>query len=59
MKILIDINHPAHVHYFRNIIKSMQTNGHEFHIIARDREVIFELLKAYDIEYTNRGKGSN
>ena len=59
MKILIDIGHPAHVHYFRNIIKIMQTNGHEFHIIARDREVIFKLLQAYNIKFTNRGKGSN
>jgi predicted glycosyltransferase len=23
MRILIDINHPAHVHYFRNFIKIM------------------------------------
>ena len=24
MKILIDMNHPAHVHYFRNFIKDME-----------------------------------
>lgn len=59
MKILIDIGHPAHVHYFRNIIKIMQAKGHEFHVIARDREVIFKLLRAYNIEFINRGKGSN
>jgi len=27
MKILIDIGHPAHVHYFRNFIKMMESNG--------------------------------
>ena len=30
MKILIDMNHPAHVHYFRNFIKLMEAKGHEF-----------------------------
>ena len=27
MKILIDMNHPAHVHYFRNLIKDMEKIG--------------------------------
>lgn len=30
MKILIDINHPAHVHYFRNFIKLMVDKKREF-----------------------------
>ena len=57
MKILVDIGHPAHVHYFRNFIKIMETTGHRFLIIARDKEVTFSLLKAYDIPYISRGKG--
>jgi uncharacterized protein len=59
MKILIDIGHPAHVHYFRNFIRIMEIKGHEFLIIARDKEVTHKLLKAYNIPYINRGKGKN
>lgn len=57
MKILIDIGHPAHVHYFRNFISIMKKKGHEFLIISRDKEVTFQLLKAYDLPYIPRGKG--
>jgi predicted glycosyltransferase len=57
MKILIDIGHPAHVHYFRNLIKLMQQNDHTFLISARDKEVSHILLEKYDIPYFNRGKG--
>ena len=57
MKILIDIGHPAHVHYFRNFISLMEKNGHEFLITARDKEVTFNLLDAYKIPYKSRGKG--
>ena len=59
MKILIDIGHPAHVHYFKNFIKIMQKNGNLFLIIARDKEVTHRLLDSYSIQYINRGKGGN
>lgn len=57
MKILIDIGHPAHVHYFRNFIGLMTTKGHQIHVISRDKEVTFDLLKKYNIPFTSRGKG--
>lgn len=54
MKVLIDIGHPAHVHYFRNLIKILEKNGHEFLIIAKDKSVTHELLEHYDIPYIKR-----
>lgn len=57
MKILIDINHPAHVHYFRNFYKIMKDKGHEVLFVARDKEISHRLLKLYNISYINRGKG--
>jgi len=57
MKILIDIGHPAHVHYFRNFIQIMQNKGHEFIVTARDKEVSIDLLHHYKIAFYNRGKG--
>jgi len=57
MKILIDIGHPAQVHYFRNFINIMESKGHSCFVIARDKEVTFELLKNFNIKYKSRGKG--
>ena len=57
MKILIDIGHPAHVHYFKNFICLMENKGHKFLIVARDKEVTHNLLNTYDLAYISRGKG--
>jgi len=59
MKIFIDIGHPAHVHYFRNFISIMKSKKHEFFITARDKEVTHNLLRAYNLEFINRGKGED
>ena len=59
MKIFIDIGHPAHVHYFRNFIKIMESKGHTFFVSARNRSIIFYLLEAYKIPYFDRGKGKD
>jgi len=56
MKIIIDINHPAHVHYFRNFIKIMEGKGHEFVVINRDSKMINLLLDHYGIKHITRGK---
>lgn len=57
MKILIDLGHPAHIHYFKYFVKLMQDKGHKFAFVARDKEVLQTLLLNYDIKYTSRGKG--
>ena len=57
MKVFVDINHPAHVHFFKNLVWDMHDRGHDFFISSRDKEVALDLLDAYDIEYFNRGRG--
>lgn len=59
MKILIDINHPAHVHYFRNFFRIMRSRGHELLFVARNKEIEHKLLEAYKIPFVNRGKGKD
>lgn len=54
MKILIDINHPAHVHYFRNFIKIMENKEHSFKVINRDSPMINKLLDYYNIDHIVR-----
>ena len=51
MKIFVDIGHPAHVHYFKNLIFNLKHKGHEFLITAREKDVSQELLDNYDIPY--------
>ena len=57
MKILIDIGHPAHVHYFKNFIKIMKKKGNKFLIISRNKEIEHYLLEKYGIPFVDRGKG--
>jgi len=59
MKVLIDIAHPAHVHYFRNFAKIFIGLGHKVKFIARDRGPIIDLLKFYKLDFVNRGKKGN
>ncbi len=56
MRILIDIVHPAHVHFFRNAIELWRAAGDEVLITARDKDLAFTLLDLYDLGYENMGK---
>ena len=51
MRVLIDILHPAHVHFFRNFYAEMESRGHKVCITARDKDRSVELLRAYDLPY--------
>ncbi|MCZ7355877.1 MAG: DUF354 domain-containing protein [Candidatus Methanoperedens sp.] len=60
MRILIDIGHPAHVHFFKNTIWALEKHGHEVMVTARDKDVAIDLLKAYNIPHivlTTMGRG--
>ena len=57
MKILFDIGHPANVHYFRNLIKWAEKEGHQYLLLARDKDVTLQLLKEYQIPFQNKGIG--
>jgi len=54
-KILIDIGHPAHVHFFKNFIWEMEQRGHQLLITARRKESVFELLNYYGFEFIDLG----
>ena len=58
MRILFDLGHPAHVHYFKNLIKLLKKNGSQVLIVAREKDVTHSLLKYYNMPYLSRGKGS-
>ncbi len=51
MRILIDILHPAHVHFFRNFHDEMADRGHELCITARDKDRSVDLLREFGLPY--------
>ena len=57
MKILVDIGHPAHIHYFKNCAKILSEKGHEFLFVVRERDSTVELIQATGFDYVLRGKG--
>lgn len=52
MRVVVTIQHPAHVHFFKNAIWELEDRGHEVHVFAREKEVALDLLEAYDIPHT-------
>lgn len=56
MRILVDIGHPAHVHYYRNMARELIQKGHTILFTTRDKEVAIELLDFYKFEYKVIGK---
>lgn len=51
MRILIDINHPAHVHLFRNPAALWEARGHDIRWVARDKEVVVALMRHYGLAF--------
>ncbi len=59
MNILVDIIHPAHLHFFRYAIAHWQSDGHEILVTARDKDITFRLLDLYEIPYLSMGTARN
>ena len=60
MNIIVDIWHPAEVHFFKNFIWRMKNSGHQVLVTSRNKDVIVGLLDNYGIEHTTlsiKGKG--
>lgn len=56
MRILIDINHPAHVHLTRNMYHELVKRGHEIIVTCKDIPSAQALLDLYHIPYINIGR---
>jgi predicted glycosyltransferase len=55
-RFLIDINHPAHVHFFKNLILEFKRLGHEVIITAIDKDITISLLEEYGFTYLLAGR---
>lgn len=56
MNILIDINHPGHVHLMRNAYSLFIEHGHNIIVTVKEIPSALELLDLYGIPYINIGK---
>lgn len=51
MNILIDIGHPAHVHYYRNLAKELEIRGHKVIWTVKNIGIAKQLLDYYGFRY--------
>jgi predicted glycosyltransferase len=56
MRILVDITHPAHVHFFRHAICQWRAEGDEVMITSRDKDITFDLLDEFGLPHTRLGR---
>lgn len=59
MRIVVDVNHPADYHYYKNFIAAMQDRGHDILITASEKDVSFRLLESSGLDYINLGSYGN
>jgi hypothetical protein len=52
MRVVVTIQHPAHVHFYRPVLEELRADGHEVHVFVREKDVALGLLEAYDIPHT-------
>ena len=53
---MIDIAHPAHLHYFRNFTRLFESKGHEVLFTLRDKGIIISLAASYGLKYIVRSR---
>jgi uncharacterized protein len=58
MRVLFDIAHPAHVHFFRHMIPELNRRGHDTWILSRDKDVTTRLLDEFGLPHTPVGRPS-
>jgi len=60
MNIIVEIQHPAHIHHFKNMIWDLEKKGHNIQICTTDKDVSLSLLDNYGFKYEilgiNKGK---
>ncbi len=59
MRILIDIGHPAHVNFFKNVISTLRNNGHDIFITAIRRGKLSKIIKSEFNEIPVRFNGKH
>jgi uncharacterized protein len=58
MTILIDFQHPAHLHVFKNLIRRLRSEGHRVVLTGRDKDILVELAarSGLEVEFFGRAR---
>lgn len=59
MRVLFCLNHPAHYHLCKNVMTALKEDGNEVFILARQKDVLLDLLKNENYETVPFKKGKN
>lgn len=51
MKYIFELNHPKHYYQFKYIMQMLQRNGHKVHVLARDKDVLLNVLQEENVPY--------
>ncbi|MFP9058973.1 DUF354 domain-containing protein [Natrialbaceae archaeon A-chndr2] len=51
MKVIVTIQHPAHVHFYKYVIDELEARGHDVYVFARENDLAIPLLNAYGIPH--------
>ena len=57
--VICTIQHPAHVHFFRNAIEELETRGYPVHVFVREKGIVPKLLDIYDVEHQRLAGDAN
>lgn len=52
MRLLLEIGHPAHVHFFLRSIRRLQQEGDQVFVVTRGKEITNQLLDSFQVPYT-------
>jgi hypothetical protein len=58
MRIMFEIDHPAHVHNFRFTIQHLLAEGNEIKIVAKEKDLSIRLLDRYELPFEKIGVSS-
>ncbi|MDG5761805.1 DUF354 domain-containing protein [Natronococcus sp. A-GB1] len=50
-RVIVTIQHPAHVHFFRHAIVELRERGYDVRVLVRERKPARELLERYGIDH--------
>ena len=51
MKYIFELNHPKHYYQFKYIMRQLVRDGHQIHVLARDKDVLLNVLREENVPY--------
>ena len=56
MRLIFELNHPKHYYQFKFVMRRLKEHGHECLVLARDKDVLLDVLKEEDVPYELFGR---